>query len=104
MAGPDSALYFTLDTAPDQVVSLQAGECLEEVPVEQPQQQQVRRDGRLADLEALQPQRGHGGEEAGQVEGVPGGGLDRPVGEGRVLSQAEVELSQAAEGRVQKKK
>ena len=79
-------------------MSLQTGECLEEVPVEEPQEKQVRRDGRLAHLQALQPQRGDRGEKAGQVEGVPGGGLDRPVGEGRVLSQAELQLGQAAEG------
>ena len=89
----------TLDTAPDQVVRLETGECLEEVPVEEPEQQEVRGDGGLADLEVLQPERGDGGEEAGHVVGVPGGRLDGAVGEGGVLSQAELEVGQETEGR-----
>ena len=55
---------------------LEAGEGLEEVSVEKPQEQEVRSDCWLADLQNLQSQGGDRREEAGHVVGVPGGRLD----------------------------
>ena len=57
---------YTLDTSPDEVVLLEVGECVDKVRVEQSEEDEVRGDGGLGDLQAGQAaQARHGGQEAG---------------------------------------
>ena len=70
---------LTLNTAPHQVVVLQLGEGGEEVSVEEPEEEEVWRDGRLADLQDPEAREtGDRREEGGLLPGVPSSGLDRP--------------------------
>ena len=60
-----------MDTAPDQIVVLEHGEGVDEVSVEESEEEEVRGDGGLGQLQAGDMrQAGHGGEEGGGLPGI----------------------------------
>lgn len=86
---------ITLDTSPDQVVLLEVGEGVDEVRVEQSEEDEVRGDGGLGDVQAGQAgQARHRGQEAGLLPGVSGRRLDAAVSEGRGRAGGEGEAGQ----------
>ena len=67
----------------DEVMFPEDGECLEEVRVEESEEEEVRGDGWLADLQVGEAgQVGQGGHEAGLLPGVPGRVLATAAGHG----------------------
>ena len=86
---------ITLYTSPDQVVLLEVGEGIDEVRVEQSEEDEVRGDGGLGDLQAGQAaQARHRSQEAGLLPGVSGRGLDAAVSEGGGRAGGEGETGQ----------
>ena len=66
----------TLDTAPDQIMVPQHGECVNEVSVEESEEQQVRGDRWLGELQAGDMgQAGDGSEERGCFPGIASSSL-----------------------------